>query len=317
VGTPLRFDGEVVIVTGAGRGLGRSHALLMAGRGARVVVNDLGCGPLDTAGGVEPGIAEAVASEIRERGGEAIASDGDVATDAGAIVAAAVDTWGRLDALVNNAGIVGAGHFPTRDPAIFETMFRVHALGTVNMTRAAWPHLAGTQGRIVNTTSGAVIGLPEQTDYAAAKGAVLGFTRAVAIDGRSNGIRVNAVMPVAETRMWGATQHEYDDTAVTDTSAMGAALPPEGVSPVVAWLAHDSVPCTGQVFEAAGGHASRLALAFGTAVAGSTPEEYAAQYQILADTEALTVPADLNEVIGARLGAITKEAAQSPGPTSA
>jgi NAD(P)-dependent dehydrogenase (short-subunit alcohol dehydrogenase family) len=187
---------------------------------------------------------------------------------------------------------------------MFEAMFRVHALGTVNMTRAAWPHLAAAGGRVVNTTSGAVVGLPEQTDYATAKGAVLGFTRSVAIDGVADGIRVNAVMPVAETRMWGATQHEYDDTAVTDTSAMGAALQPDRISPVVAWLAHESVPCTGQVFEAAGGYASRLSLAFGPAVAGRAPEDYAEQYDTMAGTDALTVPADLNDVIGARLGAI-------------
>ena len=241
-------------------------------------MNDLGCGPLDATSAIESGVAEAVAAEIRERGGDAIASDGDVTADAEAIVAAAVDRWCRVDALVNNAGIVGAGYFPTRDPAMFEATFRVHALGTVNMTRAAWPHLADVGGRVVNTTSGAVVGLPEQTAYTTAKGAVFGFTRSAALDGRPHGIRVNAIMPVAETRMWGATQHDYDETEVTDTAALHAALQPAAVSPLVAWLARESVPCTGQVFEAAGGYASRLSLAFGPAVAGGAPEDYAAQY---------------------------------------
>jgi NAD(P)-dependent dehydrogenase (short-subunit alcohol dehydrogenase family) len=304
----LRFDGEVVVVTGAGRGLGRSHAVLLASRGARVVVNDLGCGPLDSSGPVEAGVAQAVVDEIGRAGGEAIASDGDVTSDADAIVAAALDTWGRVDVVVNNAGVVGAGHFPTRDRVHFDAMLRVHALGTVNMTRAAWPHLARVGGRVVNTTSGAVVGLPEQTDYAAAKGAVLAFTRAAAIDGRRDGVRVNAVMPVAQTRMWTATQHEYDDTAVTDTSEMARAFPPEAVSPIVLWLAHGSVPFTGEVFEAAGGYASRMVLAFGTPVRATSAEDLANQSAALfAEDESLTVPADLGELIAVRLRALRAE----------
>ena len=306
--TPLRFDGQVVIVTGAGRGLGRSHALLLASRGARVVVNDLGCGPLNPASPVEPGVAEGVAAELRALGGEAVASDTDVVTDADGVVATALDEWGRLDAVVNNAGIVGVGHFTERSAEMFDAMLHVHALGTINLTRAAWPHLASVGGRVVNTTSGAVVGLPDQTDYATAKGAVLAFTRTAAIDGRRDRIRVNAIMPVAQTRMWHAVQHESGTDTGEAPAAMAAALPPEAVSPVVAWLAHESVPFSGEVFEAAGGFASRMVLAFGPPVVGTTPEDYAMQQDALFSSTELAAPADLNELISARLEAIARYA---------
>ena len=306
----IRFDGQVVIVTGAGRGLGGSHAIEFARRGASVLVNDLGGGPLGSEGTADRSVAEAVAAEIRSSGGRAVASTADIVTGADEVVGRAVDEWGRVDAVVNNAGIVGFGRFTERPPAMFDTMFRVHALGTVNLTRAAWPHLAAVGGRVVNTTSGAVVGLPEQTDYATAKGAVLGFTRTAAIDGAQDGIRVNAVMPVAQTRMWTV---DHDESEV---EAMGVVLPPTAVSPVVVWLAHESVACTGQVFEAAGGYASRMALAFGAPVRGAAAEDFAAQSDALLRTDHLQEFTHLDQLLAGRLAAIAGVAEADGYPAS-
>ena len=300
----LAFDDQVVIVTGAGRGLGRSHAMLLASRGANVVVNDLGGGPRGEGATSDRQAAREVVDEITAAGGSAVANTDDIVTDASAVVATALDRWGRVDALINNAGVVDIGRFPNRSLEDFERMFRVHALGTVNMTRAAWPHLALRGGRVVNTTSGAVVGLPAHSDYATAKGGVLAFTRVAAIDGRYDGVRVNAVMPMALTRLFHAAGGQPDSA---EESMMGEFMPPELVSPTVVWLAHESVSCTGQVFETAGGYASRMMIAFGTARGAHTPEEVAANAGAWLADEPRCVPVDLAEQIIERIELLTGE----------
>ena len=260
----LRFDGRTVIVTGAGRGVGRSHALLFASRGARVVVADIGA-ELDGAGS-SSGPADDVVAEIKAAGGEAVACFASVAEEEGAasIIEAAMDSFGQIDVVVNNAGIAAPlDWIENLTTADYRRMVEVHHLGTVYVTKAAWPHLvANGYGRIVNTTSEGLLGMvPKNSSYGSAKGAVLGFTRAVALDGARHGIQVNAVIPRAQTRMSTADilSHVYD----SPPDAFGASMPQfaaEFVSPAAAYLAHESCKLTGELLIAGGGQVMRLAL---------------------------------------------------------
>jgi len=185
-----RFDGRVAVVTGAGRGLGRAYAHLLAARGARVVVNDLGG---SIAGeGTDAGPAADVVAEIEAAGGDAVADTNDVSTEEGgaALVGTALDRFGRVDVLVNNAGIMRWGGPPDVAVADLEQHLAVHLVGSYATARAAWPHMAEQgHGRIVMTTSTGMLGLPANTSYAAAKGGVVGLTRSLAVAGRKQGIR--------------------------------------------------------------------------------------------------------------------------------
>lgn len=252
----LRFDGQVAIVTGAGGnpGLGRSHAMLLAERGAKVLVNDLGREPLGS--DRVPASAEAVAAEIVAAGGEAIANTGSVAGESSAagIVQQALDHWGRLDILVNNAGVgflAGFGEITSDD---IHTMIDVHLMGAIWMCRAAWkPMLAQGYGRIVNTTSGGMMGMPGMSIYGAAKFGIFGLTRGLAVEGAAHGIRVNALSPGAATR--NGTRH----FTIPDPEAKRAFehdFRPGLVSPAVAWLVHASCDVTGMLFHAGGGKVS-------------------------------------------------------------
>lgn len=260
---PLRFDERSVIVTGAGRGVGRSHALLLASRGARVVVADWG-GQLDGSGS-SSGPAQEVVDEITQAGGEAVACQADVSDEAGAasIVEAAMDTFGRLDAVINNAGIAEPDWFEDLSTSQFRRMVEVHYLGTLHVTKAAWPHLqAAGYGRIVNTCSEAAFGMvPKNTSYAGAKGGVFGFTRSLALDARRHGILVNAVAPRANTRLSDQKilSHVWDMPAETFTEIMQT-MRPEQVAPAAAFLAHESCQLNGEVLVAGGGQVMRLAL---------------------------------------------------------
>ncbi|MEI7999877.1 MAG: SDR family NAD(P)-dependent oxidoreductase, partial [Actinomycetes bacterium] len=204
LGEQLGFSGRVAVVTGAGRGIGRSYAHLLAARGATVVVNDLG-GSIKGVG-ADAGPASAVADEIVAAGGTAVPDTHDLATEDGAraLVDGAVDRFGRIDVLVHNAGIIRWARVPDADADNLSSHLAVHVGGAFHTTRAAWPHLAEQQyGRIVITTSAGLFGLPDNLSYATAKAAVIGLTRSLAATGAPLGITANCIAPAAVTRMAG------------------------------------------------------------------------------------------------------------------
>ena len=240
----IRFDGKVAIVTGAGGGLGRQHALELARRGAKVVVNDLG-GSVDGSGG-SSAAAEAVVAEIKAFGGEAIANGSSVTDDAGVahMVQQAMDTWGRIDILVANAGILRDKTFSKMEIADFEAVMNVHVMGSVKPAKAVWEIMkAQNYGRIVVTTSSTgLYGNFGQSNYGAAKHALIGFMNTLKIEGQKNNIHVNAISPVAATRM----------TENLMPAEVLAKLKPEYVTPAVVYLVSEEAP-TGVVMTAGAG----------------------------------------------------------------
>ena len=248
----MRFDGRVIIVTGAGGGLGRSHALEFARRGGKVLVNDLG-GTLDGSGG-SPTAAQRVVDEIVALGGEAAANGDSVATAEGgaAIVQAALDAFGRVDVVVNNAGILRDKAFHKMDAAMIDAVIDVHLKGAFHVSQPAFQLMrAQGYGRIVNTTSASgLFGNFGQANYGAAKAGLAGLTRVLAIEGARFGIKVNAIAPIAATRM------------TTDVLGdLGERVGPEYVSPLVAYLAHEDCSVTGNVYSVAGGRVARIFVA--------------------------------------------------------
>jgi NAD(P)-dependent dehydrogenase (short-subunit alcohol dehydrogenase family) len=287
----LRFDGRSVIVTGGGRGFGRCHALLLASRGARVVVADNGCEVDGTGSSPEP--AEQVVKEIEAAGGEAVACFADVTkpADAQRIVQTAVDAFGGLDVLVNNAGIWDGDWFDGLELENFRTMVETHYLGTVNTCKAAWPHLKEAKGgNIVNTASEAVIGMvPKNPDYAGAKGAVFAFTKALALNGQQFGLRVNAIAPRGNTRMSAPEVLAFTMDAPVENFAneFFSNMKPEYVSPAVGFLAHESCTLNGEVLMCGGKEAKRLALIETEGLTfdhDPTPEDLANNVEKLMDT---------------------------------
>ncbi|MFD7231901.1 SDR family oxidoreductase [Streptomyces sp. NPDC059881] len=252
--------GRVVIVTGAGRGLGRAHALAFAAEGARVVVNDLGVGPDGAPGPDSP--AGRVVDEIRATGGEAVAHGGDVASGEGAasLVAAALDSFGRLDTLVNNAGFLRDRMLVNLDEDDWDAVMRVHLKGHFLPLKHAAAHWraeakAGREvaARVVNTSSGAgLLGSVGQGNYSAAKAGVVGLTLVAAAEMSRYGVQVNAIAPAARTRM---TERTFAATmAAPDEPGAFDAMAPENVSPLVVWLGSAaSAGVTGRVFEAEAG----------------------------------------------------------------
>jgi NAD(P)-dependent dehydrogenase (short-subunit alcohol dehydrogenase family) len=245
----LGYDGKVAIITGAGGGLGREHALLLASRGAQVVVNDLG-GSVSGEGG-DVGPAQATAKEIEDLGGIAVPDTNSVATPEGgeAIVQTALDAFGRVDIVINNAGILRDKTFHNMTPEFLEPVINVHLLGAFYVTRPAWIKMREQgYGRVVNTSSNSgILGNFGQSNYGAAKMGLVGFTRVLAAEGAKYNIRVNALAPVARTRM---TEELLGPLAEK--------LEPKLVSPIVAWLAHEDCPVTGEVYSAAGGRIARF-----------------------------------------------------------
>ena len=257
----LRFDGRTAVVTGAGGnpGLGRAHALLLAQRGANVVVNDVGQLP-EALGYPGAASAEAVAEEIRGLGGRAVADTHSVESEAGAraVVQTALDAFGGIDVLINNAGVCRVVSFEEMTAHDFRQSLEVNLFGSVATCRAAWPHMkASGYGRIVNITSGSLAGYPWQTAYAASKGAVFSFTRSLAAEGAAHGIRVNTVAPGAFTRMVLAAQEDTSPYLHHSKQQMPAEL----VSPAVALLSHEDCPVSGECLEALGGRVGRIYLA--------------------------------------------------------
>jgi len=240
----IRFDDQVVIVTGSGNGLGKSHALEFARRGARVVVNDLG-GARDGSGGGSAA-AEEVVAQIKEEGGDAIANGANVADfpQVESMVSQALDKWGRVDVLVNNAGILRDKTFAKMDLADFQMVVDVHLTGSVNCTKAVWEQMREQQyGRIVMTSSSSgVYGNFGQTNYGAAKMGVVGFMNTLAIEGQKYGIKVNSLAPVAATRM-------TEDLMPENVLSL---LQPEAVTPAVIFMASEDAP-TRQIIAAGAG----------------------------------------------------------------
>ncbi len=249
----LGYDGKVAIITGAGGGLGRQHALLLASRGAQVVVNDLG-GSVSGEGG-SAGPAEQVVKEIEAAGGVAVADTNSVATPEGgeAIVQTAIDAFGRVDIVINNAGILRDKTFHNMTPDLMNPVFDVHLKGAFHVTRPAFIKMREQgYGRIVSTSSAAgIFGNFGQTNYGAAKMGLVGFTNVLAVEGAKFNIKANAIAPLALTRM----------TENLMQGVMAEKLDPALVSPIVAWLAHEDCPVTGEVYSVGGGRVARVFIA--------------------------------------------------------
>jgi len=283
------------VVTGAGRGIGRAYAQLLAQRGARVVVNDLGGSMEGT--GADADVASAVAADIEAAGGTATADVNDVATVPGAqaLIDATVEQFERVDIVINNAGIMRWAQFPDADAELFARHLAVHLGGSFNTTRAAWPYLVEQRyGRIVMTTSTGMLGLPDNTAYAAAKAGVVGLMRSLSAAGAPHDIKVNCIAPAAFTRMAGPA------TPVADHMA------PDLVAPMAAFLAHEECPVSGEIYVAGAGRFARLFLASTNGYVASTPEptieDVAEHWAAINDETGYFVPADLMAWSSAFLG---------------
>ena len=281
----IDFTGRVAIVTGAGGGLGRLHALALAARGAKVVVNDLGGDVRGVGGSVSA--AQAVVDEIRAAGGEAMASGASV-TDFEAVqnmVQHTMDTWGRVDILVNNAGILRDKSFAKMDLADFRVVMEVHVMGAVHCTKAVWPHMqAQNYGRVVMTTSSSgLYGNFGQANYGAAKLALVGLMQTLSIEGEKNNIRVNCLAPTAATRMTEGLMPE----------AVLKALEPEAVVPAMLVMASEDAPNRTILCAGAGSfEAAHITLTPGVhlGLSDDTPERLAAALAQVSDRHGETVP---------------------------
>ena len=243
----LRFDDKVVIITGAGNGLGRSHALEFGRRGAKVVVNDLGGGAFG--GGSDASPAQKVVDEIKAAGGEAVANF-DSVEDGGKIVQTAMDTFGRIDVVVNNAGILRDKSFQKMTDEDWDLIYRVHVKGSYAVTHAAWPHMREQQyGRVIMTASAAgIYGNFGQANYSMAKLGLHGLTQTLAKEGQKRNIICNSIAPIAASRL---TETVMPPDVLEN-------LKPEYVSPLVAFLCHESNTDTGGIYEVGMGWFGKL-----------------------------------------------------------
>jgi NAD(P)-dependent dehydrogenase (short-subunit alcohol dehydrogenase family) len=264
----MRFDEQVAVVTGAGGGLGKQYALLLASRGARVVVNDTGGSVTGTGSNLDA--AKAAAEEIRSLGGEAVADTNSVTSPQGgqAIIDTALRTWGRVDVVINNAGIVCDAPFEDMTADRLEPLLDVHLRGAFYVTRPAWEVMREQgYGRIVNTCSAAgILGAERMSNYGAAKTGLIGLTRVLAAEGAGRNIKVNAIAPIAYTRM---LAHSMDSAGRPDDPSAQAMLDdlaaqylqkldPALVAPVVAFLAHRDCPVSGEIYTVGAGHVARF-----------------------------------------------------------
>jgi NAD(P)-dependent dehydrogenase (short-subunit alcohol dehydrogenase family) len=248
----LRFDGRVAVITGAGRGLGRAYALLLASRGAKIVVNDPGGSMRGE--GTDAGPAEQVAQEIRKSGGEAVACTESVATPegGGAIIQSALDQFGRIDILIHNAGNVRAASLKDMTQADFDAVLDVHLRGAFHVVRPAFPLMCKAgYGRIVLTSSiGGLYGNHHVANYGVAKAGLIGLSNVVALEGAAEGVKCNVIVPGAVTRM----------AEGIDISAYPP-MTPELVAPVVGWLAHESCSITAEMLISIAGRVARAVIA--------------------------------------------------------
>ena len=303
-----RFDGRVAVITGAGRGLGRSYAHLLASKGAKIVVNDIGADL--TGAGSDQGPAEEVAREIRELGGEAVATTESVATPAGgkAIIQTALDTFGGIDILIHNAGNVRHGSLADLTQEDFDAVIDVHLRGAFHVLRPAYPVMTKAgYGRIVLTGSiGGLYSLAQSLPYAVAKSGLIGMNNAVALDGADKGIKSNIILPGAMTRMGG----------LLDTEKFPP-CGPELVAPVVAYLAHESCSITGEMLVSMAGRVARAMVAETEGIyrPSWTSEEVAEHLGEIRDTEKLwmlaPVPSGFSEHMGRSFEMARKGAAEA------
>jgi NAD(P)-dependent dehydrogenase (short-subunit alcohol dehydrogenase family) len=264
----MRFDEQVAVITGAGGGLGKQYALLLASRGARVVVNDTGGSVTGTGSNLDA--ANAAAEEIRRQGGAAVADTSSVTSPQGgqAIIDTALRAWGRVDIVINNAGILCDAPFEDMTADRLEPLLDVHLRGAFYVTRPAWKVMREQRyGRIVNTCSAAgILGAERMSNYGAAKTGLIGLTRVLAAEGADHNIKVNAIAPIAYTRM---LAHSMDSAGQPDDPSAQAILDdlaaqylqkldPALVAPVVAFLAHRDCPASGEIYTVGAGHVARF-----------------------------------------------------------
>ena len=281
--TPLRFDGRTAVVTGAGQGLGRAYAHLLADRGAQVVVNDIL---------VEA--ADQVVDEIHSAGGMAIADHHTVTTPEGGVSLAgqAQDAFGAVHIVINNAGVNRAAEFADMTFDLLEDMIAVHLVGPCHVLRPLWPTmLEQGYGRVVNVASGAVWGLRGQSAYAACKAGVMGLTRTLGREGGYHGVQVNCVLP------WAVTAPSPDRSGEDFGAIIEVQMRPENVAPAVIWLAHDDCSANGEFFTVDGPRMARLAwvASQGHTDLDPTPESYRDHWDQIMDLATYTVPASTND----------------------
>lgn len=276
-----RLARKVAVITGAGGGLGRSHALTLARQGAQVVVNDV----------QDP---EPIVSQIQSEGGSAIGSRGGVHSpdDAHGIIDTALEAFGRVDVVVNNAGILRDKSFTKMEPDMVSDVLEVHLEGAFHVTRAAWAHMANQGfGRVIMTASGSgLYGNFGQANYGAAKMGLVGLTRTLAIEGSRRGITVNAIAPLARSQM---TEHVLDPEVL-------ARLDPEWVSPLVGWLASPECVDSGHIYSVAGGYYARVAVIEGPGVTFDhipSVDELAAAREALIEVEPFSEPQSLSDQV--------------------
>lgn len=294
----LRFDNRVAIVTGAGGGLGRAHALLLAKRGAKVVVNDLG-GSMDGAGGGGSSAADKVVDEIKAAGGQAVASYDGVDTWEGAqkIVAKAKEAFGKLDIVINNAGILRDVSFLKMTDEDWDKVLRVHLTGTMYVSKAAWPLLReNNYGRVVNTTSAAgLYGNFGQANYSSAKLGIVGLSKTLAHEGAKYNIKVNVIAPIAKSRM----------TETVMPPNVLEKLAPEHVSALVGYLVSDKCEDSAQIYAVGGGYFSRVAVmeaeGIGLPVEKVSPEAVAEQWAKINDMTGAKAYGNAMEAAGAAM----------------
>jgi NAD(P)-dependent dehydrogenase (short-subunit alcohol dehydrogenase family) len=317
----IRLDGRVALVTGAGRGLGRSHALELAARGARVVVNDLGCGLFGE--GADDSVASEVAGEIEARGGRAIANALaiDDPDNARTMVREAVEAFGRLDILVNNAGFLRRRPFLDHTPEMVRDIMNVHVLGSYFVSQAAFEVMLKQEyGRIVFTSSpGGTRGNPWVTAYGAAKGAVIGLAQSVALAGDPHGIKANVISPYANTRMGDAMETKSREEAMDQNKElMARILDTRHASAAVIYLSSEECAVNHTILTVGGGRVALSAILIGQGFQAPfgellTPEMVRDNLPAIVDLSAATNPTSSDQEGSAFLGPAVRAAMTAPG----
>jgi NAD(P)-dependent dehydrogenase (short-subunit alcohol dehydrogenase family) len=295
----LRLDGRVAAVTGAGRGIGRAYALLLGQLGAKVVVNDLGGSTLGTGQDASP--ADEVVKQIEAGGGAAVGNYADVSTVEGgkSVIDTAVEHFGGIDIVVNNAGNMVWASLPEATIEIIDAHYAVHVRGSFNTLHAAWPYfLEKNYGRAILTTSVGMFGLMDNIGYAIAKASMIGMAKSLTVGRKDANININCIAPNAMTRLAARTEEEQ-----AKLEPPPAEMDPENVAPMVAYLAHESCPVSGEVYVAGGGRFARLFVGatpgyLHPGLTGTTVDDVAANWAAINDETGYYVPSTLMDWAG-------------------